>query len=338
MAMLHFSHPFLRPRNIQKEMSGFVGILVSDPWLQNQFTQVELRSLKSHFMSMRRESGKLTVGELAAKMSRLKVVGENLTEEERASFIHDLNRNLDDDVDFESFLRESDPICKILDCIPGTGCFQLVNHGIPPETIGAALAAAIGVFCVSMEKKVVVTRSLEMPYGFEEGHGDEGESELSEQFVWCRDEGLKLKMEGIWPLGYSNFCEKMETLLWEIEKVSEKILLTLWESSLRRSICGNDMIHGQEVGSVCCLYKHSRNVPSDRWYDVIRMLIRGTDFSHALCLHVCDGASKFHVYSKKVWVSFTPDKGALIITVGDQIQASDFWPNRSSQEDFKGAS
>lgn len=29
-------------------MLGFVGILVSDPWLQNQFTQVELRSLKSH--------------------------------------------------------------------------------------------------------------------------------------------------------------------------------------------------------------------------------------------------------------------------------------------------
>jgi hypothetical protein len=59
------------------------------------------------FMSMRRESGKLPVGELASKMSRLKVVGENLTEEERASFIHDLNRNLDDDVDFESFLRVS---------------------------------------------------------------------------------------------------------------------------------------------------------------------------------------------------------------------------------------
>jgi plastin-1 len=28
-------------------MSGFVGVLVSDPWLQSQFTQVELRSLKS---------------------------------------------------------------------------------------------------------------------------------------------------------------------------------------------------------------------------------------------------------------------------------------------------
>lgn len=59
------------------------------------------------FMSMRREGGRLTVGELASKMSRLKVVGENLTEEERASYIHDLYHNVDDDVDFELFLRVS---------------------------------------------------------------------------------------------------------------------------------------------------------------------------------------------------------------------------------------
>lgn len=32
-------------------MSGHWGILVSDPWLQNQFTQVELRSLKSQVSS-----------------------------------------------------------------------------------------------------------------------------------------------------------------------------------------------------------------------------------------------------------------------------------------------
>ncbi|CAN6587815.1 unnamed protein product [Malus baccata var. baccata] len=87
-------------------MSGYVGILVSDPWLQNQFTQVELRSLKSHFMSMKRESGKLTVGDLPAKMSRLKVVGsDNFTDQDRASFIQDLHPNLDEDVDFEFFLR-----------------------------------------------------------------------------------------------------------------------------------------------------------------------------------------------------------------------------------------
>ncbi|KAG4174793.1 hypothetical protein ERO13_A11G142600v2 [Gossypium hirsutum] len=86
-------------------MAGYVGILVSDPWLQNQFTQVELRSLKTHFTSMRRESGKLTVGDLASRMSRLKVVGENLSEQERADFIADLYPNLNDEVDFEFFLK-----------------------------------------------------------------------------------------------------------------------------------------------------------------------------------------------------------------------------------------
>ncbi|GAU29598.1 hypothetical protein TSUD_164460, partial [Trifolium subterraneum] len=57
------------------------------------------------FMSMRRESGRLTIGELASKMSRLKVVGENLSEEERDSYIHDLYQNSDEDVDFELFLK-----------------------------------------------------------------------------------------------------------------------------------------------------------------------------------------------------------------------------------------
>ncbi|PSR86305.1 Fimbrin-2 like [Actinidia chinensis var. chinensis] len=86
-------------------MAGYVGILVSDPWLQNQFTQVELRSLKSHFMTMRRENGRLTLADLPAKMSRMKHVGENLTEQERASFIRDSYQSLDDDVEFELFLR-----------------------------------------------------------------------------------------------------------------------------------------------------------------------------------------------------------------------------------------
>lgn len=138
-------------------MAGnYFGVLVSDPWLQNQFTQVELRSLKSYvsmligvnemlrsckigslwnfiasyfflvekskflvwwcalllvfllddqFLTMRRESGSLTLGDLPSKMSKLKNVGENLTEEERAAFLHDSYQNLGDEVDFELFLR-----------------------------------------------------------------------------------------------------------------------------------------------------------------------------------------------------------------------------------------
>ncbi|KAJ8440349.1 hypothetical protein Cgig2_012785 [Carnegiea gigantea] len=86
-------------------MAGYVGILVSDPWLQNQFTQVELRSLKSQYHAMRRESGPLTLADLPSKMSKLRIVGENLTEEERDSFLRSSYQNMRDEVDFELFLR-----------------------------------------------------------------------------------------------------------------------------------------------------------------------------------------------------------------------------------------
>ncbi|KAK8959888.1 Fimbrin-like protein 2 [Platanthera guangdongensis] len=74
-------------------MAGFVGILVSDPWLQSQFTQVELRSLKSKFLAMRgpgSNGSAIMVRDLAAEMSRLKIASDDLAD------IH---------VDFEAFLR-----------------------------------------------------------------------------------------------------------------------------------------------------------------------------------------------------------------------------------------
>ncbi|GAB2220773.1 hypothetical protein Droror1_Dr00008445 [Drosera rotundifolia] len=88
-------------------MAGYVGVLVSDPWLQNQFTQVELRSLKTHYHAMRRESGPLRLSDLASRMSRLKVIGESMSEEEREEIIrseyHEVGGN--HEVDFELFLR-----------------------------------------------------------------------------------------------------------------------------------------------------------------------------------------------------------------------------------------
>ncbi|GLU22292.1 hypothetical protein SLE2022_383800 [Rubroshorea leprosula] len=219
--------------------------------------------------------------------------------------------------------REIESVSKILDSVPRIGCFQLVNYGIPVEVIRSALAAATGIFKVPREKRPAVTRSPERPYGFEEVHGED-ENELSEEFVWCRGGALKLEMEGIWPIGYPNFSEKMENLLSDIEKIAEKILLVFRESSW---VYEDERSHGEEqVGPMCYVYKHGQNVSGEERksslrYDVIRMLIRGIDYSHALCLHVCVGSSEFHVYSKKGWVSFCPDKDALVITVGDQIQA-----------------
>nr|XP_004242438.1 fimbrin-2 [Solanum lycopersicum] len=86
-------------------MAGYVGVFVSDTWLQSQFTQVELRRLKSHFNAMKRENGDLMLADLPSKMARIKHVGENLTEQERESFLRDSYKSLEEDVDFELFLQ-----------------------------------------------------------------------------------------------------------------------------------------------------------------------------------------------------------------------------------------
>lgn len=60
------------------------------------------------FTSMKRESGKLTVSDLASRMGRSKIVGDqNLSKEERATLIQNFHPNLNDEVDFEFYLRVS---------------------------------------------------------------------------------------------------------------------------------------------------------------------------------------------------------------------------------------
>ncbi|PIA38305.1 hypothetical protein AQUCO_02800172v1 [Aquilegia coerulea] len=86
-------------------MSSFVGVLVSDPWLQSQFTQVELRGLKSKFVLLRNQMGKITVGELPPIMSKLKAINEMLNQEEITQILGESTSDMNDEVDFEAFLR-----------------------------------------------------------------------------------------------------------------------------------------------------------------------------------------------------------------------------------------
>ncbi|KAF1870187.1 hypothetical protein Lal_00017768 [Lupinus albus] len=230
-------------------------------------------------------------------------------------------------VDFVSLcFHEDEAVYDVVsDSMARIGCFQLVNHGIPRELMVLTAESALGIFDVAAEKRAAVMMTEEKAWGFEEeGMG----SELSEEFVWCIDEELKLKMEAILPIGYPKFSQKMETLLSRIEKVAEKIDLVM----LKKFASDADIIINrghQLIGSLCCIYKYHNQEDNvtEKWvdslrYDVIRMLIKGTDYSHSLCLHVCDGSSEFHIYSKKSWLSFRPEESALIITCGDQTQVN----------------
>ncbi|KAG6419665.1 hypothetical protein SASPL_116174 [Salvia splendens] len=85
-------------------MSSFVGVIVSDPWLQSQFTQVELRGLKSKFLSAKNQSGNVTFADLPPVLAKLKEVTE-LTENEITDILKESSPDLNEEVDFETFLR-----------------------------------------------------------------------------------------------------------------------------------------------------------------------------------------------------------------------------------------
>lgn len=86
-------------------MSGFVGVLVSDPWLQSQFTQVELRTLKSKFLSVRTQSGRVTWRDLPPLFAKLKAFSELFSEDEIKAVLEESFKDMGEEIDFESFLR-----------------------------------------------------------------------------------------------------------------------------------------------------------------------------------------------------------------------------------------
>ncbi|KMZ60368.1 putative Fimbrin [Zostera marina] len=82
----------------------YVGIAVSDPWLQSQFTQVELQSLKSKFRTVQgsSEDGSMTVDNLASLMSS----SMKIPREENVSILNKSLHGVDvRKIDFENFLR-----------------------------------------------------------------------------------------------------------------------------------------------------------------------------------------------------------------------------------------
>lgn len=122
----------------------------------------------------------------------------------------------------------------------------------------------------------------------------------------------------------------MKKLSRQMEEVGKRVLLFLHHHSSKNSLPENGSPEEQErTGKVCYIQKHGRKMSSEESenslrYDVIRMLIKGSEFPHALSLHVLNGTTDFHVYSKKGWVSFTPHQNSIVVTVGDKLQVI-FW-------------
>ncbi|KAI5604967.1 hypothetical protein BDE02_01G320500 [Populus trichocarpa] len=86
-------------------MSSYMGVHVSDQWLQSQFTQAELRSLKSKFIAMKNQNGQVTVGDMPLLMVKLNAFNSMLNEEEIAGILNESHADLSNEIDFEAFLK-----------------------------------------------------------------------------------------------------------------------------------------------------------------------------------------------------------------------------------------
>ncbi|XP_010473032.1 PREDICTED: uncharacterized protein LOC104752559 [Camelina sativa] len=87
--------------------------------------------------------------------------------------------------------------------------------------------------------------------------------------------------------------------------------------AVREKLGGRNQDEEEEEGvGVCYVKKHDINSKHESKEEAIRMLIRGYDERHSLCLNFCH--AEFHLYSKRGWVSFSPRHDAVVVTLGDE--------------------
>ncbi|KAL5729031.1 non-hem dioxygenase in morphine synthesis N-terminal [Ranunculus cassubicifolius] len=207
-----------------------------------------------------------------------------------------LNKIQVPEIDFLSLvLCKPDTVSSFLESVASTGCIQLVNHGISSELIRSVSLAASEIF------------------GFEElDTAGKMETPEPEEFVWCKDKGLESVMAGYLLQEFSNnFGEEMENISTEIEKLAHHVLSALFQHAFISPAIFSGKQEGHNI--VCYLHKRHRHTPD--------INLKYVDFSHALCVHVCDHSTTVEVYSQKGWISFTPNRNAIVMTIGDQVQA-----------------
>ncbi|PPD80421.1 hypothetical protein GOBAR_DD22655 [Gossypium barbadense] len=126
-------------------MSSYVGVLVSDQWLQSQFTQVELRSLNSKvYLNMQGQAtGKLGGPKNSSSFLKASTTTllHTISESEKASYVTHINIYLADDPFLKQFLpldpatndlfhlaKDGVLLCKLINvAVPGTIDERAIN-------------------------------------------------------------------------------------------------------------------------------------------------------------------------------------------------------------------
>lgn len=226
------------------------------------------------------------------------------------------------ELDFRSLISTSGGPEAEVRAAAAAGCFQIVNHGIAKEVIEGVEVLAGEAFRLPLEKRRAVTGSREVTWGF-------GEDEEEKEMLWWKG-GRGEELAGIWPRRYKDIRSKLERLRIELEKIASKIRTVLLLHNAHNAGKSSTRLNWTSDGSTLFLYKDacsskaSEARSSSLQRETLQMLIRSSAHSSSLALHICRGASRFRVYSKKGCLHFPVKDGAIVVTVGEQMQA---WSN-----------
>ncbi|WVZ68866.1 hypothetical protein U9M48_017748 [Paspalum notatum var. saurae] len=203
------------------------------------------------------------------------------------------------------------------------GCFQVIGHGVDGGLLSAAWRA--------VEPKEASPASETEGIG---GDGDDDDDEL----WWSPGEGGDQETAGNPPLrndakevryelsmrrafDFAGSRNRADELFAQLEQASAKLLHAL----LRQGSAAEPLAEADSNTSRLCIRKHLRSGGSTpapiSQDDVLRMLARSSRCPRALAVHLCPGASAFHVFSRRGWSRFRPLDGTAVVTVGDELQA-----------------
>ncbi|KAM0834983.1 hypothetical protein ACQ4PT_063229 [Festuca glaucescens] len=176
------------------------------------------------------------------------------------------------------------------------GCLQVVGHGIDACLVSAAAVSA------------VVGRAGSRAPGEEAGGED-------------REDGEELW----WPLSERDRSRnRADDLFTQFKRTAAEIM----DALQRDSVGATDSLARVDrngTSLLCVRTHHGKQGDSGSAVsqdDVLRMLIKSSRCPQDLALHLCPGASTFHVFSPRGCSSFRPLDGALVVTVGDQLQVT----------------
>lgn len=120
--------------------------------------------------------------------------------------------------------------------------------------------------------------------------------------------------------GHGVSRNRADVLFAQLERTAAKIMDALQRDSVGAT---DSLARADSNGSLICIRSHHgkqcNNGPISQ-DDLLRMLIKSSRCPQALALHLCPGASTFHVFSRQGWSSFRPLDGAVVVTVGDELQ------------------